>query len=76
MTFNISDHAKLFSTTYYQPVLGEIRDYRIFNEQKLKVSLGKNLLLTLSSIYTWDNRPPEDAPGRTFQVKTGLEYNF
>lgn len=76
MTFKISENAHLFSTSYYQPILGEIRDYRIFNEQKLKVSLRKNLLLTLSSIYTWDNRPPEGAPARTFQIKTGLEYKF
>ncbi|MBY5958737.1 DUF481 domain-containing protein [Membranicola marinus] len=76
MTFQINDHTQLYSTSYYQPALGKISDYRFFNEQKLKVGLNENLLLTVSSVYTWDNRPPEDAPGRTFQIKTGLEYNF
>lgn len=75
-TFIVSSQAELYSTTYYQPVFSKIRDYRFYNEQKLKVILRKNLFLNLATVYTWDNQPPEDAPGRTLQIKTGLEYNF
>ena len=75
-TFKVNNQAELYSTTYYQPVFAEIRDYRFYNEQKLKVNLVENLFLTLATVYTWDNRPPEDAPGRTLQIKTGLAYNF
>ena len=75
-TFKISDQTELYSTSYYQPVFAAIRDYRFYNEQKLRVNLVKNLFLNLATVYTWDNRPPEDAPGRTLQMQTGLVYNF
>ena len=76
LSFFISETAELFSTSYYQPVIGEIRDYRFYNEQILKVKLWKNLKFSLSTLYTWDNFPPDGAPARTFQTKTGLQYNF
>lgn len=76
MTVELGDQTKLYSTSYYQPVLGEYGDYRFFNEQKLMVNLVKNLYITISNVYTWDSRPPEDAPGRTLHMKTGLHYKF
>lgn len=75
-TINLSDQAVLYSTTYFQPIWNTWRDYRFFNEQKLSVKLIGNLNLTASSVYTWDNRPPEGAPPRTLQIKTGLLYGF
>lgn len=76
MTLNISTHTQLYSTSYYQPRIDAFIDYRFFNEQKLSVHLLKNLYLNVSTVYTWDNFPPEGAPARTFQTKTGLQYKF
>ncbi len=75
-TIELSEQAQLYSTSYFQPVLGHFKDYRFFNEQKIQVNLIGNLALTLSSVYTWDNKAPEGAPPRTLQIKTGLLYKF
>lgn len=75
-TLVLNEQVQLFSTSYFQPALGRWSDYRFFNEQKLKVKLVGNLNLTLATVYTWDNRAPEGAPPRTFQMKTGLLYKF
>ena len=75
-TVNISESTQLFSTSYYQPIWNKWKDYRFYNEQKLVVKLVGDLNLTATSVYTWDNRPPEGAPPRTLQIKTGLLYRF
>ncbi len=75
-TFLLSEQALLYSTSYFQPVWNTWKDYRFYNEQKLEVKLIGNLHLTVSSVYTWDNQPPEGAPPRTLQIKTGLLYSF
>lgn len=75
-TILLGDRASLYSTSYHQPVMNEWSDYRFFNEQKLKVNLFQNFAVTFQSIYTWDNRPPEGAPARTLEMRTGLQFNF
>lgn len=76
ITIRIGDHAELYTTSYFQPVIDKFRDYRFFNEQKLKIHLVGNLTCNVSGVYTWDSRPPEGAPGRTLQLRTGVQYNF
>lgn len=75
-TVNLSNQAQLYSTSYYQPIWNKWRDHRFYNEQKLSVKLVGDLNLTVATVYTWDSRPPEAAPARTLQVKTGLLYRF
>jgi len=76
ITVRIGDHAELYTTSYYQPVVGKFSDFRFFNEQKLKIHLVGNLAFNFSGVYTWDSRPPEGAPGRTLHLTSGLQYNF
>lgn len=76
ITVKLGSHTEWYSTAYYQPVIGEARDFRFFNEQKMKIHIVGNLAFNFSGVYTWDSRPPEGAPGRTFHLKTGLQYDF
>lgn len=76
VTILLGDRASFYSTSYHQPVMNEWSDYRFFNEQKWSVDLFQRLALTIQSVYTWDNRPPEEAPARTLELRTGLQFSF
>lgn len=75
-TISLGDHASLYSTTYYQPVLRNWDNYRFHSDQKLKVYLKKNLSLTMAALYSWDNYAPEGAPPRVMDLTVGCEFEF
>lgn len=66
----------LIQTTYWQPVLGLIRNYRLSSEWLLKIDLTKKLAFTLDFEYSIDKNLPPGAPKETFAWRNGLSWQL
>ena len=64
------------STTYYQPVINELKDYRISSETSLLINLFKNLDFTTTFSYQFDELPVLGIPKEQYKLKNGITYNF
>lgn len=64
------------NTTYVQPLIGNIHDFRISNDINLAFKINKHLSLTTSFHYLYDSRPPTDVPATNYQVFNGLTFKF
>jgi len=76
LRYQFNDHARITSTTYYQPALDNGRDYRILEEGSLKVKLAETLNLKLSIEVAHDSQPPQQVEQTDISYKTGIEYRF
>lgn len=74
-TLFMNDNVALSSTTYYQPVVNQFIDYRLLNENRMGVNLGKRTSFDLISKYIWDNEPPIEAPRRFVSLSGGLSFS-
>ncbi|MBL7810280.1 MAG: DUF481 domain-containing protein [Saprospiraceae bacterium] len=75
-TFRAGKHAALIQTTYWQPVIGYIRNYRLSSEWVLKVDLNKHLALTIEFDYSVDQNLPQGAPKEFIAWRNGLAFQF
>jgi putative salt-induced outer membrane protein YdiY len=64
------------STTYYQPRLSEISDFRISNQSSLAIDVFKGLAFTINYNFTYDKTPAEGIPNSQYYFTTGLSYSF
>ena len=71
-----SDNVSLVSTTYYQPLLNQISDYRISSQSSLVVGLFKNFALNTSYTFMYDISPAIGIPTSQYDFSTGITYSF
>lgn len=70
------DYIKLLSTTYYQPKLRLISDYRATENATLSIDLTGRLALELSVAVAYDSQPPQTVERADVTYRTGLAYRF
>ncbi|MDO8367053.1 MAG: DUF481 domain-containing protein [Saprospiraceae bacterium] len=75
-TFRPNKKITLIQTTYWQPVLGLIRNYRLSTEWLLKVDLTKKLAFTIDFEYGIDKNLPVGAPSETYAWRNGLSWQL
>jgi len=66
----------LVSTTYYQPSLDGIHDYRISSDSSLLVGLFSSFSLNVSFTFVFDAYPALGIPKSQYNFTTGLTYTF
>ena len=71
-----TEHITIISTTYYQPQLDKVSDYRISSQSSLLVELLKNFALKTSYTFTYDAFPAVGIPNSQYDFSTGLTYSF
>ncbi len=76
MTFRPSKLVTLITTTYWQPVLGLIKNYRLSSEWALKVDISKKLAFTVDFDYSIDKNLPLGAPNETFAWRNGVLWQL
>jgi hypothetical protein len=74
LLFAPSKHLKLVSTTYYQPWLGHLSDFRILNKESVNFSITKKLSLILNWDYSYDSSPVIGIPKSNFTFSSGIKY--
>jgi hypothetical protein len=74
--YHNSKNFEVVSTIFYQPLFGNLRDYRILNEISLKFKFVTHLSFTTSWYYLYDTRPAALTPNLNYSISNGLEYDF
>ncbi len=70
------ENISVISTTYYQPILKNLGDYRISNQSSLRVGMFNNISLKLSYTFTYDTFPAVGIPSSQYDFSTGIAYSF
>ena len=71
-----SEHVTIISTTYYQPLLRAVHDYRISSQSSLIVGLFSNFSLKTSYTFIYDVFPALGIPNSQYNLSTGVAYSF
>lgn len=66
----------LQGTTYWQPVIGWIRNYRLSTEWTLELPIGRHLRFSTDFAYSLDRSLPEAAPLQIFNWQNGLVWRW
>lgn len=72
MTFRPGKQVTLVNTTYWQPVLGLIKNYRLSTEWVLKLNITQKLAFHVDFDYSIDKNLPTGAPGEVFAWRNGI----
>jgi hypothetical protein len=77
-TFTLSPESivTFSNTTYIQPLIGNINDFRVSNDTNLSFKINKHLSLNTMLHYLFDSRPPIDVPTSNYQIYNGLTFKF
>jgi Protein of unknown function, DUF481 len=75
-TIKLDQMVELISTTFYQPLLKKMSDFRILNEAQLRIKTGKHFAFTVQWNYLHDRFPAGNAPQTTYDLEMGLQYGF
>jgi len=75
-TFLPNEQTELVSTSFYQPLINRINDYRLLNQTKLIVKAGKRLSVSVNYNYLFDNNPASGTPKTNYSFSTGFDYDF
>jgi hypothetical protein len=76
MTLRPSKQVTLITTTYWQPVLGLIKNYRLSSEWVLKVDITKKLAFTVDFDYSIDKNLPIGAANEIFAWRNGILWQL
>lgn len=74
--WDVTSNLELENTTYYQPRINVLNDYRLAGESSLKMKLGQRLAWGISYQYLFDTRQPTDIPRWTYRLENRLEFSF
>lgn len=66
----------LVSTTYYQPRVNKLEDYRISSQTSLALKIIENLSFTTTFTYQFDAFPVVGIPTEQYKLTNGLVYSF
>lgn len=76
MSLYPTENISFVSTTYYQPVLSALGDYRLASENAFVLGIIEKLSLKLSYTLTFDETPATNVPNTFYELTTGLLYVF
>lgn len=76
VTFKPNKHIKIVSTTFYQPLADQLRDFRILNQESFIFTITKKLSLIIDWNYLYDASPVLGIPKSNYSLSTGLKYIF
>ena len=70
------DNIEMISTTYFQPLLKKLSDYRLLNQIAFAVKATPHFGLEVKWNYLHDRFPAGNAPRTTYSFATGLRYDL
>jgi len=71
-----NDIFSFVSTTYYQPLLNDLGDYRIASESSVAIKAFKNFAVKMTYLFTYDETPAEGIQNSQYRFATGILYSF
>jgi putative salt-induced outer membrane protein YdiY len=70
--YNITNSTTLVNTTYYQPYIKELGDYRVLNETNLLIEINDWLSFNVDLEYRYDSDPPTVLTNTDFNTNCGI----
>ncbi|MEP7197516.1 MAG: DUF481 domain-containing protein [Saprospiraceae bacterium] len=70
------DKTEIVTTNYFQPLLTQIADYRVYCQSSLKIGVAKHFIFSMNLNYAYDQRPPMDILKETSKLTTGITYKI
>ena len=70
-----NDHV-LFTTTYLQPAVTNLRDFRLLEQAGVNTNISKQLAIGLELSISHNNRPPQQVKKTDVLYKTSITYTF
>lgn len=74
--FQLSKSFGINSITYYQPDIGNFKDFRMSNETSLRTKITEQLDLRIVFRVTYDEEPPIDVPQNTVFLLNSISFKF
>lgn len=69
-------NVEMISTTYLQPKLKKLSDYRILNQLVFRVKASPHFAMSMKWNYLHDRFPAGVAPRSPYSFSTGIDYDF
>ena len=71
-----SGNIEFSGVLYYQPRLNAFNDYRVLNENFLRIILTKRLSLTVTVTLHYDSEPPDEIEKLDTRSRLGFGFKF
>lgn len=75
-TFKELDEWSITSTSYFQPLLNRLNDYRLAGQHSFSMAVNKNWAVRVELTHFYDSRPPVGIIKSTFTSTLGLVMNI
>ncbi len=72
----MGENAIISSTSYFQPLINKMADYRLSTETQLRVTLLGNVAFINTFSLTYDSRAPEEEVNTSYNLTSGISYVF
>jgi len=72
----LNDNFSILSTTYLQPAINNLNDFRVLSDNGLNFRLGKNIDLTITINLMYDSEPADGVENFDLINKLGISFNF
>ncbi len=72
----LGESAIISSTSYFQPLVNKIADYRMSTESQLRLTLLGNVSFINTFSLTYDSRAPEGEVTTSYRLTSGMSYVF
>ncbi|NNE33497.1 MAG: DUF481 domain-containing protein [Winogradskyella sp.] len=70
------ENLSIVSTTYYQPLLKRLADFRISNETSIAIKVLENLAFKTTLNYNFDASPIIGIPKTQYELTNGIVFTF
>lgn len=74
--YKIKKNINFLSTTYYQPVLDDLSDYRALEQLSFEFNLSQELLYFMTIDFNFDSKPFSGLEKSDTSYKSGIKYRF
>jgi putative salt-induced outer membrane protein YdiY len=74
--FNIGENVRVHNVLYYQPYLGDFRDYRLLSDLSMSVNIIKHFDLVTSLTTRFDSQPPDPLVRFDNLLTVGITMKF
>lgn len=73
---DLSKHASISNTLYYQPNVEAFSDWRAYNRFKIESKITENVRMSFGVLIEHDSQPVLDVESTDVQYQAGFEYEF
>lgn len=76
LRYLITENIALSTTTFYQPLIEQWSDFRIYSTNSVSIKIIEKLTFNVNYIYDYDANPAVGIPKTQYQLTNGINYTF